>query len=223
MILLFFYHPVGIPRDDKGKKVVLFYEHTPPFFLLESEFSHTPEPEKSIDESHEYAHENIGRIVHTVVYTGESHDEYSQYPEKEKSALEISDNHDDKCRERHMARGKRWVLERKSYRQDIWVDRIRSESEYIEVDENCLEESFIYDEIDKYSYDQSSEDRTPEFMISEVEDIYDEWWYCEHGRDIAHYLIESIEKRPIQILEEMYEGVFEMIEGSEETIHRAIL
>ncbi len=154
--------------------------------------------------------------MHTVVYAGESHDEYNQYPEKEKSALEISDNHDDKCRERHMARGKRWVLKRESYRQDIRVDRIGSGSEYIEVDEKCLKESFIHDEIDKYSYDQSSEDRTPEPVISEIEDIYDDWWYCKHGRDIAHYFIESIEKRPIQVLEEVDERVFEMIESSEE-------
>ena len=74
-------------------------------FFLQSGSLHKPESGKCIDDPHECPDEDIRRIVHPIVHTRESHEQYNHDPKNDKSPLEITHDHHEKRRECHMTRG----------------------------------------------------------------------------------------------------------------------
>ena len=109
-----------------------------------------------------------------------------------------------------------------SYRYDIAMDSIWAWTEYVEVDENSLEYSFIHDEVYEYRYYECQEKWFPESVISHVEYQYDEPEYGEHSRDTTDESRKPIKKCPICILQKVDEWVFEMVEESEKFEHRGL-
>lgn len=84
----------------------LSHEFFPPIFFLKSEFFHNPDSDSCINDSHDCSDNNITRIVHAVMNSRKSHENYKKYPKRKKSFLEIGNNQNKKCRKCHMTRRK---------------------------------------------------------------------------------------------------------------------
>ena len=118
--------------------------------LLESKFLHEEESDDRINYSHECPDNDVRRIVHPVVYSRESHEEYKNYPKREKSFLKINNNHHEERRECHMTRWKGRIIEGMTDREKISMERPGSWTKYADF----RKEHFIYSFIDEIAHDR---------------------------------------------------------------------
>ena len=100
--------------------------------------------------------------------------------------------------------------------EQVWMERIWSRTEYSELYEKRLKESFIHYQIDRDRDDECAEEWSPETMSLQIESEYDDPEYYERDRDIAHDLREAIEHSSVSSLESLDEWIFEMVERGEE-------
>lgn len=118
--------------------------------FLESKFLHEEESDDRINHSHECPDNDVRRIVHPVVYSRESHEDYKNYPKREKSFLKINNNHDEERRECHMTRWKGRIIEGMTDCEEISMERPGSWTKYADF----RKEHFIYSFIDEVAHDR---------------------------------------------------------------------
>lgn len=95
------------------------------------------------------------------------------------------------------------------------MDRPRTRTEYPDLSKEHFKKSFI----DHVTYDSRNYDSkkkwSPEFVFLPDHECDDESECGKHERDIAHIHRKRVEESPIEILEGLYEWIFELVEGSE--------
>ena len=104
-------------------------------FLLDSKFFHHLESDVSVEKSHKRADDDIARVVHPIVDSRYSHEDYNHDSKWEKSFFEIGNNQNEKSREGHMTRWKGRIMEGMTDSEEIWVYRPGTRSKDAEMRE----------------------------------------------------------------------------------------
>lgn len=86
--------------------LILLHNFLPPMPLLDSPFLHEKESNPCVESTHYGSKNDITWVVHPIMDSRDSHDEYNDDSKCEKSFFEIGNNQDKEACKGHMARRK---------------------------------------------------------------------------------------------------------------------